>query len=89
MQAPGSTGSYTNVNSGWVAAPANAAKVRAGVKSYAEGGGCLPYWVAWDDMQLQQKAISTTGIPALETPVLEDVTVTYMQEAQFLYRREF
>ncbi|MFA5316245.1 MAG: hypothetical protein WC369_02340 [Dehalococcoidales bacterium] len=89
MQAPGSTGSYTNVDAGWVAAPASATKVRAGVKSYAAGGGCLPYWVAWDDIQLQQKAISTTGVPALETPVLEDVTVTYMQEAQFLYRREF
>ncbi|MDD5270791.1 MAG: hypothetical protein PHE80_06365 [Candidatus Omnitrophica bacterium] len=80
------------VDTGWVAAPPSAATVRIGFRDGKvpwEVGGCLPFWVAWDDFQLQQKAISTTGTPALETPVLEDVTVTYMQEAQFLYRREF
>ncbi len=87
------TSSGTNVGSGyifkdlgWVAAPVNATKIRAGIGVY---GKYIPTWNRWDDLKLQQAAISTTGTPALETPVLDDVTVTYMQEAQFLYRREF
>ncbi|MFA5317040.1 MAG: hypothetical protein WC369_06440, partial [Dehalococcoidales bacterium] len=80
------------VDSGWVAAPPNAVKVRVGYldgKVTWEPGGCLPYWVAWDDFQLQQKAISTNGVPALETPVLEDVTITYLPKVQVLYCREY
>ncbi|MFA5334406.1 MAG: hypothetical protein WC316_02000 [Candidatus Omnitrophota bacterium] len=71
---------------GWVAAPASATKIRAGIRVY---GSCIPTENRWDDFVLQQSAVSTTGVPALETPVLEDITITYLPKTEILYCREF
>jgi hypothetical protein len=71
---------------GWVAAPTSATKVRAGIGVW---GKWIPMDNYWDGFVLQQSAISTTGTPALETPVLEDITVTYLPKTEILYFKEF
>ncbi|MFA6355484.1 MAG: hypothetical protein WCY23_00055 [Candidatus Omnitrophota bacterium] len=77
---------YILMDMGWVAAPASATKVRAGIGVW---GNWIPTDNYWDSFVLQQSAISTTGTPAFETPVLEDVTITYLPKAQVLYCREY
>jgi hypothetical protein len=69
----------------WVAAPPTATKIRAGIRVY---GSFIPTWNRWDGFKLQQKAISTNGVPALETPVLDDVSITYLPRTEVLYWRE-
>ncbi|MFA5094420.1 MAG: hypothetical protein WC512_04180 [Candidatus Omnitrophota bacterium] len=77
---------YIFMDMGWVAAPTSATKVRAGIGVW---GKWIPTDNYWDGFVLQQSAISTTGTPALETPVLEDITVTYLPKTEILYFKEF
>ncbi len=77
---------YIFMDMGWVAAPASATTVRAGIGVW---GNWIPTDNYWDSFVLQQSAISTTGTPALETPVLEDITITYLPRTEILYCKEF
>jgi hypothetical protein len=77
---------WNQVDSGWQTAPSNAVKARIIFMTWEEWGGRPPDYTCFDDFSFLEQG-STVTVPVLETPVLEDVSITYMQKAKTLYQQ--
>ncbi len=78
---------YTRIptNGSWVTAPADATLCTISLCSWASGA-YIP--ASFDDLKLIEQG-ATTLVPLTDTPVIEDVTFTYLPKTQVLYTREF
>ncbi|MFA6355486.1 MAG: hypothetical protein WCY23_00065 [Candidatus Omnitrophota bacterium] len=76
---------WNMADSGWITAPANAVTVRARFGTWQSGGSpANPTY--FDDITVIEQG-STVTVPVLETPVLEDVSITYMPKTTILYQQ--
>jgi Tfp pilus assembly protein PilX len=77
---------WNQVDSGWIVAPANAryARIRFGTW---QGGVTPANPTYFDDFSFLEQG-ATYNVPVLDTPVLEDVSITYMQKVEVLYNKE-
>ncbi len=71
---------------GWVTAPMNATQCTISLCSWHTGSA----WIAasFDDLQLIEQG-ATVLVPLTDTPVIEDVSMTYLPKTRVLYSREF
>lgn len=72
---------WNQIDSGWVIAPAGATTARV---RFGTWGGSPAAPTYFDDFALLEQG-SATAIPTLETPVLEDVSITYLPQTKVLY----
>lgn len=78
-----SRNTWNSVDSGWITAPASASYARVELITWA-GSPANP--TRFDDMSVIEQG-STVTVPVLETPVLEDVSITYMPKTTILYQQ--
>ena len=78
-----SRNTWNSVDSGWITAPASASYARVELITW---GGSPANPTRFDDMSVIEQG-STVTVPVLETPVLEDVSITYMPKTTILYQQ--
>ena len=70
--------------SGWVTAPADATTARIRLCSWSTGHVSSDF----DDLAFIEQG-ATVLVPLTDTPVLEDVSITYFPKTQILYNKQF